>query len=111
MNKHIVLNYDNVIEENLSSKLDGKIIMDFVKVNKNRTGDDLDFDNWKNDFINKKIPFIITKNVRPMKKHYKDEVWYTLWKEQIAFTPFQLKNINKCEIFNMKKLRRINESH
>jgi len=93
------LNYDNIVEESLSSKLHGKILMDFISLNDHVIDGADEFSKWKDDFKNKNIPFIITKTLRPRNK-YKDETWFTLWKQQIGFTKYQYKNRYKRERYN-----------
>jgi len=104
MNVTRTLNYDNITEENLPEKLDGKIIMDFATFNEHRTGGAFEFESWKSDFRRKNIPFVISRDIRPRDK-YKDEVWYTLWKEQVAFSKYQTKQAN-FEIFDYNEMEK-----
>jgi len=104
MNVTRKLNYDNIIEKYLPAGLDGKIVMDFISFNEGRTGGTTEFYNWKDDFRNKKIPFVITRDVR-LRANYKDEIWYTLWKEQVVFTPYQTKQAN-FEIFDYYEIKK-----
>jgi len=72
---------DNITESNEIEKLDGKIIIDFVNVRASQASDMKILNNWKNDFLQRNIPFILTGDHRQLniKGIIKAVLHYTLW--------------------------------
>ncbi len=91
------LDYANIKEQNLADDMDRKNVHDFVTVNSRSVKDHGIFMSWRDDFKSRKIPYVVTHDVKP-RSDGSEEVWMTIWSEEIAPPMRQDQRLKKPKI-------------